>query len=479
MPFNDLREFLAFLEEQGEIKHVPVEVDWNQEMGAISRIGLERKLPALVFEKVKDYPGCTVVGNLLGPTRPVVQGRIALAMGLPKDTPTSEIIKALRGHFRQSIPPRLVSTGPCKENIIHGSDINLLDFPVPYIHSYDGGRYFGTWSISITKDPDNGWVNWGTYRHMLHDSRRIGWLANPGQHGPGHFYQKYEARGKAMPMAIVIGADPACHLAATTQLPPFVDEREVAGAIRGAPVDLVKCETIDLEVPATAEIVVEGHVLPGERLEEGPFGEWTGYYASDRLPRPVFRAECVTFRNNPIFCFDGPGKPWDVSSNIFSVAWTAVVANDLEERGVEFVNIYAPPPQLGIFISVKSPYAGYAHLVASAFWSSKTGIYRPFVYIVGEDVDVTNPDEILWCLQTRLHPVRGIHVQTQTMGNVLHPFLNSEEQRTQIGAKAYFDATFPVEWGEERTPKVVDFEHAWTPEIQRKVLERLSEYGID
>ncbi len=479
MAFRDLREYIDKLEEEGELRRIGAEVDWNLEIGAISRRAIELRAPAQLFENVKGYPrGYRVFANLLAGTRPPY-GRLALAMGLPKDTPTLELIEVFAQRTRNSVNPTIVNTGPCKEVIRKGDDVNVLDLPVPLIHGKDGGRYIGTWHIDINRDPDTGWVNWGMYRHMVHDEKTLGWLATPYQHGPGIFYQKYEARGEPMPMAIAIGTEPLCSVAATSGFPAQISEASVAGGLREAPVELVKCETIDLEVPATSEIVLEGMVYPGERRMEGGFGEFTGYDAGGRMPRPVFRVQCITHRKNPILTMCNPGKGWEENDVVLCISGSAVLKNELESRGLPFKSVYVLPPSMSVIVSAQPQYSGYAHTLAGAIWSVKGGVNKPYVFVVGEDVDVTDPEDILWCLTTRLHPRRGIHIQEEAPISPLSPFLSKEDKKTGAGARILLDATFPYGWTDEERPVVIDLEHGWPQDVRDKVLARWGEYGFD
>ena len=181
MAFDSLREYIDRLEKEGELMRIKTEVNWNLELGAIMRRANDLRQPALLFEKIKDYPsGYRVFANGIGATKPNIYGRLCLALGLPKETPPLEIIDEIVRRFTNPIKPVLVDNGPCKENIIKGNDVDLLKFPVPFFRPVDGGRYIGTWHGTVTKDPDSGWVNWGMYRHMLHDKRSIGWLVHPG-----------------------------------------------------------------------------------------------------------------------------------------------------------------------------------------------------------------------------------------------------------------------------------------------------------
>ena len=476
---RDLREYVARLEAEGELRHVKTEVDWDLELGAISRRAIELRGPAPLFENVKGYPpGYRVLANLMSGTRPA-HGRLALAMGLPKETPILKLIEDFGDRGLNAIKPMIVNSGPCKEEIHVGDDVNVLEFPVPLIHGKDGGRYIGTWHIDVNKDPDTGWVNWGMYRHMVHDGKSLGWLATPYQHGPHIYYQKYEARGEPMPMAIAIGTEPLCSVAAATSFPSEVSEVEVAGGLRKAPVELVKCETIDLEVPATSEIVLEGMVYPGERRMEGSFGEFTGYDAGGRAARPVFRVQCITHRKDPILTMCNPGKGWEENDVVFTINGSATIRNELRSRGIPFKSVYVLPPSMSVVVSAKHQYHGYAHTLASAIWSMKGGINRPYIFIVGEDVDVTDPEDLLWCLTTRLHPARGIHVLNETPISPLTPFLSAEDKKRGTGARVIFDATFPYGWSEEERPIVVDLEHAWPADVRERVLARWAEYGME
>ena len=480
LAFADLREFLAALEAAGELHRVAAEVDWNLEMGAVSRRALDLHGPALLFERLTGYPPgeARILANLFGRTPGYPQGRFALAMGLPRDTPAVQVIAEFgrRSHCR--IPPRRVATAPCKEHVLRGDAVDLLRFPAPVVHGPDGGRFLGTWHVNVTKDPDTGLVNWGMYRHQVHDARTLGFWTAPAQHAAATYLQKYEPRNEPMPMAVAIGTEPITSAIAGSPVATGVSEAEVAGGVRREPVDVVPCETIDLEVPASAEIVLEGEVLPRERIVEGPFGEFTGYMAPDRVPRPVFRVQCVTYRSNPILTVSNIGKPWEEESVLGSVAWSALLAEDLRARGFAFKSLYVPPPLQAVIVAVKPLYPGYGHALASAIWSSKLGFYRPYVFLVGEDVDVTDMEDVFWCLTTRLHPGRGIHVQQNTPALTLWPWLTPEERKARRGTKVYFDATFPAEWGEDALPIVIDFTHGWPEDIQRRVLDRWDEYGI-
>jgi 4-hydroxy-3-polyprenylbenzoate decarboxylase len=478
MAFPDLRAFLDKLDEAGELSRVSGEVDWNLELGAVSRRAHDLRCPAILFESLKGYgPGSgRVLANIFGRSK-TSHRRFALALGVSENAPVMELIAAFAQLSMRRIPPQLGKDGACKENIVMGPDVDLLRFPVPLIHGGDGGRYIGTWHINVTKDPDSGLVNWGMYRHVVHDSNHLGWWVAPAQHAATLFYQKYEPRGQRMPMAIVIGTEPISAIVAGSPVPAGVSEPDVVGGMRGEPVQLVRCETIDLEVPSSAEIVIEGEVVPGARIDEGPFGEFTGYMANDRAPRPVVEVKCITYRNNPILTMTNIGKPWDEESVMCSIAWSALLTQALRDQGHRFKDIYVAPPMQAAIVSVAPPYPGYLQTLASAIWSSKLGIYRPYIFFVGEDVDVTDMEDVFWCLTTRLHPANGIHVLKDTPALALWPWLSPEERRVRRASRVYFDATFPPEWG-DATPKIINFERGWPQDVRQRVLDRWLDYNI-
>lgn len=257
MAFKDLREFILKLEETKDIISFEEEVDWNLEAGAIMRKCNEKQGPAQLFKKIKGYPeGYRIMGGLLATYR-----RLAIAMGMNPDSPYGEILDEYIERSKHPIKPMIVSSGPCKENILMGDDVDLFKFPAPILHNWDGGRFIGTWNVGSCKDHDSDWVNWGIYRLMIHDKSSTGVFIIPTQH-IGMIYAKYEARNEPMEYAAFIGTDPLINLIGACGIPYGMNEMDVIGGLRKEPLQLVKAETVDLMVPAAAEIVLEGVVLP-------------------------------------------------------------------------------------------------------------------------------------------------------------------------------------------------------------------------
>ena len=273
MQFGDLRGWIAHLEKEGELHQIDTEVDWDCELGTVTRRAFGNgDGPALLFNRIKDYTGgCTrlFTGGLSN------YSRVALMFGLPKKAPITELVKAARKAYAGRLPPVTVATGPVKQNILTGDDINLFDFPVPRWHRRDGGRYINTMQGTVTRDPSSGRVNVGVYRGMIGHKDTIPVLLWRPQNW-GQDFAKYSGKGEEMPMAFIYGWEPCLPFCAASPVPPDVSEYDVMGALRGAPVELVNCETVPLQVPASAEIVIEGWISPDPATfeMEGPFGEY-------------------------------------------------------------------------------------------------------------------------------------------------------------------------------------------------------------
>ena len=482
MVFSDLREYIDALETEEELVRIKKEVDWNLELGAIIRRSYDLKAPAPLFENIKGYPkGYSVLGAPIGlsnkPGRSLA--RLAMSLGFSPDATFHEIVEGYIARKKDRIKPLIVDSGPCKENIFTGDQVNLLSLPVPLIHEGDGGRYIGTWHLVATKDPETDWVNWGMYRLMVIDEKTMGCLLRPDQHIGFHYYQKYEARGEPMEFAVAIGTEPMSSLVGALRIPTGVDEVEVAGAIRGEPIELVKCETVDLYVPATSEIVIEGVVPPHERREEGPFGEYTGYLARESTPKPVFQVTALTYRDNPIQVHSCMGVPVDDSAVVTTVVRAADILDDLNQKGLPVKSVYLPPEGIShlAVISTEVPFANFAKHLAFSVWGSTSGRTTWFLIVVNDDLDPTNLNEVIWALCARCHPERGIFSTGSSWSITLLPFLSPYEKKHYLGSQVLFDCTWPKDWPEDHIPLKASFDEVWPKDIQDKVLDNWSEYG--
>jgi len=478
MAFRDIREFIAKLEETGDIQKIEQEVDWNLEIGAIMRRVNETGANAPFFQKIRGYGSeHRLFGCVLSTFR-----RLAIAMGLSPDTTPKEMIDIYEKRFNNPIKPVIVKDGPCKENIMIGDEVNLYKFPAPMIHDGDGGRYFSTWHVSITKDPDTDWVNWGMYRQMIHNRNTLGGLILPTQHIGLIYYPKYEGRGKPMPFAYAIGPEPISTFIATTVVPYGVNEADIVGGIRQEPIELIKCETNDLYVPATAEVVVEGEVEPNIRVDERPFGEYTGYRASPRAPRPIFRVKAITHRNNPVFTSSCMGVPYDSFTIPCAVTWSAELRRTLLSFGIPIIDVYVHPvgATFWAIVSTHTAYANIATKISSAIWANPGGQYVTKVMVVNGDVDVFDINDVMHAFVTKLHPVRGITVIENAVGWPLMPYANLDERLWGKGANVCFDLTWPIDWPPEiAIPPKSSFKYIYPERIQKKVLDNWKNYGYE
>ena len=472
----DLREYIDVLENAGELRRVRAEVDWRWEAGAMSRLACERRGPAPLFENVKDYPGARLASVLMGPGKPL-HSRTALALGLDKAIPTLELMEHIRQRLKHPHKPVTVASAaaPCKEVILKGKDANLLKFPVPWIKEIDGGRYLGTWCLIVTKDPDTGWVNWGTYRCELKGEDTFAILLQPERQHGGAMFRKYERSGRPMQIAMVIGADPASHLGCIAPLDHGMSEVDAAGALRGQGIKMVRCETSDLEVPANAEIVIEAEVLPGERVDEGPFGEYTGHSAH-RGRTPVARVNCITHRSNPIFTMANMGKPWDDYAAPSHVMKGAVAKNRLEAHGIDVHSVYYLVPDTAV-VAVKAS-AGSKRRVVSTLLAGQRLVGSGIV-LVEEDVDVTNVEDVFWAISSRMNP-QSYEILPDMPVNALYAWVTPEQRVTRESSAWVMDARFPHHWTEDYRKAhatVSDFKHGWSQGSKDKVLARWKEYG--
>jgi phenylphosphate carboxylase beta subunit len=465
MPYRDLRDFIVRLEAEGELRRVRAEVDWDLELGHIAKINEERGGPALLFENVKGYKSPVFASAFTSTSR------LALALDMPKTTHLVDLMREWVRRTSNKIPPRWVTDAPCRQNVDEGDKVDLYKFPVPKLYPRDGGRYFGTAVFVITKDPDNGWVNLGTYRMQLLDKKTLGTNFIKGKHAE-IMLQKYRERKEPMPVAAVVGADPVLFLVGAARLPAYDSEYDVAGALRGVPVEVVKGLTVDLPIPATAEIVVEGEIDPSDLKPEGPFGEYTGYYSgAGTEPRPCMRVNTVYYRDNPIFWVTTVGRAVTDTHMTMALTYGATLWQELDAMKIPGIKaVYCPPEGAGrmiAIISVKQMYPGHAIQVGTAAISTEMGAYGlKTVIIVDDDVDPWDLSRVLWALSFRFQPSRAEFIK-RGRSTPLDPTLPIDARH--ITSRIIIDATIPFEWKEKPIPVELD------PDVRRRVESRWSE----
>jgi UbiD family decarboxylase len=449
MQYHGLRGFIDEVERVGELR-VARGCDIDEEVGAVTELAQHRiNGPAVLFDEIQGYqPGHRIFINSLGSP-----SRTALALGLPTGLAYKELVPLWRKKMKEikPIPMAYVTDGPVMENVQRGKDVDLTKFPTPMWHEFDGGRYIGTGVLDILPDPDSDWVNLGTYRVMLVDKNRVCLYISPGKHGRV-IREKYFAAGKPMPVMMSFGHDPLLFMASSLEVPPNMCEYDWAGGVRGEPVPVLKGEVTGLPMPADAEIVVEGFLHPNDTAPEGPFGEWTGYYASGEREEPVMTVEAVYHRNNPIILGSPPCKPPSELTSYRALMRSALIHDQLERAGVPDVQAVWTPEAGGtrllIAVAIKQRYPGHArqagHIAAMCHAGAYLGRY---VIVVDEDVDVTDLNDVVWAMCTRADPEQSMDIIKRAWSGPLDPIIKTE--RKGFNSRMIIDACRPFEWRNE------------------------------
>jgi len=480
MIYKDLRDFIKQLEKQGELKRISVEVDPYLEMTEICDRTLKRGGPALLFENPRGA-NIPVLANLFGTPR-----RVAMGMGADSVTELrgiGELLAYLKEPeppkgmkdawekfpvFKQvlNMAPKIISSPPCQELVRQGDEIDLGDYPIQTCWPEDAAPLI-TWPLVITKGPNKDRQNLGIYRMQVIAKNKVimRWLAHRG--GALDFKEFQAAHpGQPFPVSVALGADPATILAAVTPVPDSLSEYAFAGLLRGSKTEVAKSLLNDLQVPASAEIVLEGFIYPDEFAAEGPYGDHTGYY-NEVADFPVFTIERITQRQAPIYHSTYTGRPPDEPA-ILGVALNEVFVPILQKQFPEIVDFYLPPEGCSYrmaVISMKKQYAGHAKRVMLGTWSFlRQFMYTKFVIVVDDDVDVRNWQDVIWAMTTRMDPARDLTI----LENTPIDYLDFASPVSGLGSKVGFDATnkWPGETTREWGRTIV-----MSPEVIKKVDE--------
>jgi len=430
--YQGLRGFLEVLDADRDLARVAVPVALDQELGAVCVHNLRAGGPALLFER----PGgqrMPVLANLLSTRR-----RYARAM----ECDLREVHQRWNAAAANPLPPIVLEgDGACQEVVQVGDEVDVLALPAPRWNALDGGPYL-TLSCHVSRDPRTGTRNVGVYRNQVHDKRTLGLLAGPFAH---IMLQRRHDPEAPFPVALVMGPDPRLVMAASTPLPFGIDELAMAGALRGTPLELVRCKTVPLEVPADAELVIEGEVRPavGERREEGPFGEYTGHYGGPRLPRPIIHVTAITRRRDAILSLAYQGAPPHETEVLVAVGKEAELVRTVSLPGVKSVYLTsAGGGSLHLVVSVEKLYEGYGKMVGMAFLSAPASRSIKRVIVVDDDIDPLDALAVEWAIATRVQAHRDIEILTEMPSTSIDPSLPAAEQtRTARGSKMIIDAT--------------------------------------
>jgi 4-hydroxy-3-polyprenylbenzoate decarboxylase len=451
--YKDLRDFIAQLEQRGELKRIPVEVDPRLEMTEIGDRVLRSGGPALLFEKPKGHT-MPVLANLFGTVQ-----RVALGMG-EEDPARLREIGQLLAYLKEPEPPKglkdawekwpvlkqvlnmapkEVRSAPCQEVVWEGDEVDLSRLPIQTCWPDDAGPLI-TWGLTITRGPHKSRQNLGIYRQQVIGRNKLimRWLAHRG--GALDFREFQQANpGQPFPVCVALGADPATILGAVTPVPDSLSEYQFAGLLRGAKTEVVKAIGADLQVPAGAEIVLEGVIHPNETAPEGPFGDHTGYY-NEVETFPVFTVERITMRRDPIYHSTYTGKPPDEPA-ILGVALNEVFVPLLQKQFPEITDFYLPPEGCSYrmaCVSMKKQYPGHAKRVMFGVWSFlRQFMYTKFILVTDDDVDVRDWKEVIWAMTTRVDPARD----TLIVENTPIDYLDFASPVSGLGSKMGIDAT--------------------------------------
>ena len=487
MKHSDLRSFISFLEQQGELVRITQEVDPNLEMTEISDRTLRAKGPALLFETPKGY-SMPVLCNLFGTPK-----RVAMGMGQDSVSALRDVGELLaflkqpeppknlrdlwnkRHDFKQvlNMPVKTIKKAPCQEVIIEGDQVDLGQIPIQTCWPGDAAPLI-TWPLVITRGPDKERQNLGIYRmqKLAKNKLIMRWLAH---RGGALDYRDWQIKhpGKPYPVAIALGADPATTLGAVTPVPDSLSEYAFAGLLRGEKTSVAQCIGSDLQVPATAEIILEGYLQPGEEADEGPFGDHTGYY--NEVERfPVMTVERITHRKQPIYHSTYTGRPPDEPA-ILGVALNEVFVPILQKQFPEITDFYLPAEGCSYrmaVVSMKKQFPGHAKRVMMGVWSFlRQFMYTKFIIVTDEDIDIRNWEDVIWAITTRMDPTRD----TVMIDNTPIDYLDFASPVSGLGSKMGLDATNKMpgetqrEWGE---PIQMD------PAVKQRIDSLWAELGI-
>lgn len=468
---KDLRDYLSEVEEAGELEVVKG-ADWRDEIGAITELVAEKGGglggQALLFDDVVDYPqGFRVLSNTFGSVE-----RSRIALNRDKDTSPLEIVDWWRKRMEEEAyvghEPELVDDAKFTDNIDTGSDIDVTKFPVPVWHEQDEGeRYIGTGCTVLTKDPDTGWVNLGVYRSSIIDEDTVSMAIWPGKDGLVTM-RKYHERDEDCPIVMVAGLDPYTWIASTITAKRQESEYEIASWLQGEPLPVVEGKATDIPIPATAEIVIEGHLPPLEKesCTDGPFGEWPGYSTPPHPDLPVLNVDTVMYRDNPILLGQPPLRPPAVYTLGVPIRTASGVWNQLENAGVPAVKgVWTHVIERPMFmaVAIDQEYAGHSKQAGFAAMSVPNGSYGGrYVVVVDSDVDITDLEQVIWAMCTRCR-AEDIEVINGVYTSPLDPVV--EDRQNPVSGRVIIDATRPYDGD---FPETIQFNDEFREQVRTK-----------
>lgn len=448
--WNDMRQWLELVDAIGELKHVRG-ANSEQDIGAITEmLDQTENSPCALFDEIPNFqPGYRVLANSMGSRK-----RQAITLGLdPAEASHERLLEFWRGILKgfTPIPPVQVKRGSVQENILRDNEVDLTCFPAPVWHPLDGGRYIGTASVNIMRDPDTGAINAGTYRNQVFGKNGIGIRVAPPHHG-GIIKDKYMKRGQPCPIVTVVGADPLLFLASCVEGLGFGEsEFDWAGGVRGKPIEVLPGEVTGLPIPAHAEIALEGFVTTDEFRKEGPYGEWMGYYQDGYEKDRVVRVHRIYHRKNPIMLGCPQGKPPHEDNRFLAYLRSGMIWDQLEKAGVPGVcGVWSPPEggnRLMTVVAIKTQYLGHskqAGLIASQCAGAVE--MNRLTVVVDDYVDIINLQDVVWAIVARCDPERGVEIIKNAKGSRIDMAIAPDRRELKANSRMIIDATTPFEW---------------------------------
>ncbi|MEV0700917.1 UbiD family decarboxylase [Saccharopolyspora sp. NPDC050389] len=487
-----LRGYIEALRGIGQVVEIERPVDVNMEMSAIARLCYERGAPAPLFREIAGAsPEFQAVSALAGTSsdRGYELARLGLALFLSERCSAADVVEELCGaRQREGVAPNVVADSPCKENVVAGADLDLTRLPAPRLHQ-SGKRYVNTMGIVITRSPDGSWTNWSISRIMLSDARTGFSSVIPPQH-IGVIHDQWREIGQDMPFAIALGVDPALLFAASMPIPAGMSEVEYAGALLNRPVDVVRCESVDLEVPADAEIVLEGTFSATGVGLEGPFSQFTGYiYPDYELPAPVVHFNTMTYRDRPIYPFMPGGELPSEEQTITGPAMVAEAVHQLRADGLPIATAWSPFSSCNgwLVVAVRSSWTelgldakAFCRRVANSVWGCKAGDMINSVIVTEDDIDPSDVDEVIWAIDSRND--RGPGGRLRIDGRIswpMSPYLDVDHinyYESWKSSRLIYDCLpSPRSWPARRSR----FDTTCPQDVREKVLRNWMRYGFE
>ncbi|MFG3716128.1 UbiD family decarboxylase [Micromonospora sp. NPDC049460] len=483
---RSFREYLSRLDEFGDLRRIDWEVDTAFEIGAITRHSSEVCAPVPLFTNIRGHSGYRVAGAPLAysSSAEARMARVALALGLAPTTPGGRIVEELAAAMhREPIAPVVVEDAPCHEKVLVGDAADLMSLPSPLLHVGDGGRYINTIGIFVVASPDRKWTNWSIARAMLIDGKRMTGIVSASQHN-NVIRQMWQQRGEPMPFALVQGPEPSALFVGGMPLPDGIDEAGFLGGLFGEPIETVRCKTVDLEVPASAELVIEGYLANDETWLEGPTGEYHGYIPTVRKHRPVYHVTAITHRTEPIIPVVCAGKPVDEDHTICGPGIAAVLLEELRRADLPVISAWVVPESACTLLAVcVSP--DWAQLtgltsadlarrildVCKAPDAAHAGWWINRLMVVNHDIDPTDMRDLLWAWSTRCHPVTGRETVMDQRIPAGVVFYSEAERSAARGPVEVLDCLLPIG---QNAPRSTAFSVNFPADLQQRVLARLN-----